>query len=82
MPTSSKSPMLTPVPFTEADWDVMGWPGIASRFVSDKEDCYTPPSHTASITQTKYKYEGESTQSECLIIKIHFRVPTGLHSID
>ncbi|XP_056279859.1 uncharacterized protein LOC130199985 isoform X3 [Pseudoliparis swirei] len=33
MPISSRSPMLIPVPFTEADWSVMGWPDIARQFM-------------------------------------------------
>uniref|UniRef100_A0AAQ4PU20 Cystatin domain-containing protein n=1 Tax=Gasterosteus aculeatus aculeatus TaxID=481459 RepID=A0AAQ4PU20_GASAC len=59
MPISSRAPMLVPVPFTEADWAVMGWPELSHRFVSNDEDCYTPPSHTATRAQSTTAYEGE-----------------------
>ena len=31
LPSSSKAPMLAPVPFTEADWSIMGLPAISHQ---------------------------------------------------
>lgn len=45
MPTSSTAPMLVPVPFTAADWGVMGWSELSNRFTSEDEDCYSPITH-------------------------------------
>lgn len=59
MPTTSTAPMVVPVPFTEADWSVMGGPAISFRITSDDEDCYTPPSHATMTTQTTIDYGGD-----------------------
>lgn len=45
LPMSFSSRIVTPVPFTMADWYVIDWQGNANEMLKNDSACYTPPPH-------------------------------------
>lgn len=69
LPTSSRSPMLIPVPLTGADWAVLGWRTFIDRFAKDDEDCYIPASQIKPDEQSMSQYQGDKGEAIRFAVK-------------
>lgn len=75
MPTSIHSSMLSPIPFTKADYKKFNWNGLGLRLNDETGDCYTPSYPIDTEKSTKY---ADIAQNVVQAINNHY-LPVGFN---